>query len=77
MCSNFDFTDAGRTFECEVRQGGGQRTDAWWWFRVSTDDRHRYAPFRAVDADTEASVRSRVVAYYDDLMTRRGMPTYR
>lgn len=77
MRPTFDFIDAGRTFECEVRQGGGPRTDSWWWFRVSTDDRHRYAPFRSTEADTEASVRARVIAYYDDLMSRRGLPTTR
>jgi hypothetical protein len=77
VSSNFDFVDGGRTFACEIQRGGAGGNDAWWWFRVSTDDRHRYAPFRADAADTETSVRYRVVAYYDDLMTRRGLPTNR
>ena len=77
MIEAFEFTDAGRTFECEPRQGAVSQADTWWWFRVSTDDRHRYAPFRAEGTDTEWSVRTRVVAYYDDLLIRRGLPHQR
>lgn len=74
MIDGFDFVNDGRTFKCSVEKPRGTRTDAWWWFQVSTDDRHRYAPFHAEPTDTEASVRSRVVAYYTDLLQRRSAP---
>jgi hypothetical protein len=46
----------------------------WWWFRVSTDDRHRYAPFEAAANDTQAGVRKRIVAYYEALLAARARP---
>ena len=67
----FDFVEGGRTFTCRVeglRRGAAER---WWWFDVS-GDRSRYAPFRAEDGETEQSVRGRMVAYYEDLVARRG-----
>jgi hypothetical protein len=74
VIDGFDFTDGDRTFSCTVEGAHAAPRGAWWWFRVSTDDRHRYAPFQASPKDTRASVSSRVVAYYDDLMTRRAAP---
>jgi hypothetical protein len=72
--SSFSFIENERTYTC-VREGlRGAVDDPWWWFSVSSDDRHRYAPFRAEPGDTEASVRPRVVAYYEDLLVRRAAP---
>jgi hypothetical protein len=70
----FKFEHDGRTFSCTIEGPGANRTERWWWFGVSTDDRHRYAPFQVDSADTQQSVRSRIVTYYDDLMVRRAMP---
>ena len=75
MTQAFDFVDGGRTYTCrieELRSNG--LGDAWWWFDVA-GDRSRYAPFRAEDGDTEASVRSRIVAYYEERVARRGWTT--
>jgi hypothetical protein len=74
VIDGFEFNDGTRTFSCTVEGAHAAPRGAWWWFRVSTDDRHRYAPFQASPKDTRASVSSRVVAYYDDLMTRRAAP---
>lgn len=41
-----------------------------------SEDNHRYAPFRAEATDTQRSVEARVVAYYDNLMERRGQPSH-
>src|SRR5437667_1756188 len=71
---DFTFIDADRTFTCTTEAQRPPRTEVWWWFRVSTDDRHRYAPFRAGSRDTRASVQARIVAYYDDLLVKRAMP---
>ena len=74
VIEGFEFVDSGRTFTCRVEALGSARGEAWWWFRVSTADRHRYAPFRAAAGDTRASVQAAVVAFYDDLLARRAMP---
>lgn len=72
--TSFTFIENERTYTC-VREGlRGAQDDPWWWFSVSSDDRHRYAPFRAEPGDTEATVRPRVVAYYEDLLVRRSAP---
>lgn len=73
MTKEFQFTDEGRTYTCRVEEPRGGRTEAWWWFGVS-GDAHRYAPFQAVESDTEDDIRTRVKAYYQDLLVRRAMP---
>ena len=71
----FEFVDGERTFVCSVEKAPAAGNEAWWWFTVSTDDRQRYAPFRASARDTQKSVRERIVAYYDELLARRAAPT--
>lgn len=72
--TSFSFIENERTYTCTREGLRGAQDDPWWWFSVSSDDRHRYAPFRAEPGDTEASVRPRVVAYYEDLLVRRAAP---
>jgi hypothetical protein len=74
VTDGFDFVNDGRTFSCRVEALGTASRENWWWFHVSGDDRHRYAPFRAAAGDTRAAVESRIVAYYDELQTRRATP---
>ena len=73
MAEAFDFVDGGRTYACRVEAARGGRADAWWWVEVS-GDQARYAPFRAAIHDTPDSVRSRVLAFYEDRIARRGLP---
>ena len=74
MIQAFSFVDAGRTYTCSIKERrSGEGMISWWWFDVS-GDKQRYAPFHATSEDTELSVRYRIVSYYDDLMTRRGLP---
>jgi hypothetical protein len=74
--AGFEFVDAGRTFTCSVEAPRAARPEGWWWFRVTPDVRdQRYAPFRASADDTRDGVRTRIVAYYDDLLARRAMPS--
>jgi hypothetical protein len=75
MIDRIAFVDAGRTFDCSVETPSRAGADAWWWFRVSTDDNQRYAPFRAEADDTADGVRCRVVAYYENLLARRAEPS--
>ncbi|MGZ8379926.1 MAG: hypothetical protein ACXWZS_11465 [Gemmatirosa sp.] len=71
---SFAFVDDGRTFTCRVEASRHARTDAWWWFVVSTEQHQRHAPFRAEETDSPDDVQARVVAYYDDLLARRAAP---
>ncbi len=73
MKQPFNFEDAGRTFACRVELARRSDTTAWWWFTVSSDN-HRYAPFHSEATDTEDSVRSRIVAFYDNRLARRDEP---
>lgn len=70
----FRFEHNHRKFTCSVGGLGSSPNDMWWWFSVSSDDRHRYAPFRAENGDTQNSVQERVVAYYENLLAIRAMP---
>ncbi|MGH7671229.1 MAG: hypothetical protein ACRENQ_17235 [Gemmatimonadaceae bacterium] len=74
MLEGFEFVDNDRTFTCSVEKAHALGNEPWWWFSVSTDDRQRYAPFRALTGDTQKSVRTRIVTYYDDLLARRAAP---
>ena len=74
MIKGFDFEHDGRTFSCCVEAPLKSRPEKWWWFRVSTDDRHRYAPFEAAATDTRASVEKRILAYYASLLAARARP---
>ena len=73
MLKAFTFENGGRSYTCRVEEPRGSRTQAWWWFDVS-EDGQRYAPFEATEDDTEATVRERVMAYYDHLLVRRAEP---
>jgi len=74
MIKKFEFVDSGRTFACCVEAPLQSRPELWWWFSVSTDDRHRYAPFEAAASDTQAGVRKRIIAYYESLLAARARP---
>ena len=76
MTTAFEFVDGGRSYTCQVEPLGRDRPEAWWWFGVS-GDRNRYAPFRVTQEDTEASVRSRVVAYYEERISPRVWTSWR
>jgi hypothetical protein len=70
----FEFEDAGRTFSCGVEKRSAAHPEAWWWFRVSNDTRNRYAPFRAEPTDTNANVKSRILADHEELFAGRARP---
>jgi hypothetical protein len=74
MVEAFEFVDGGRTFTCSVEEARPPRTGAWWWFRVSTADAQRYAPFQPAAGDTRDGVQARIAAYYNDLLARRAQP---
>ncbi len=73
MIASFEFEDDGRTYTCTVETTRIAPTEPRWWFAV-TGDRQRYAPFEAGSHDTQKSVRTRIVAFYNDLLFRRAQP---
>jgi hypothetical protein len=70
----FEFEDAGRTFSCFVEKQSIAHPQDWWWFTVSNDTRNRYAPFRAESTDTNANVKTRILAYHEELLAGRARP---
>ncbi len=75
MIKGFEFKDGTRTYTCTIEQQKGA-DEAWWWFAVS-GDMQRYAPFRAVNDDTRASVQERIVAFYTNRLFQLTQPTQR
>ncbi|MBX7118280.1 MAG: hypothetical protein K1X31_04690 [Gemmatimonadaceae bacterium] len=76
MTKEFQFTENERTYTCTVEARAGDPSDAWWWFAVS-GDQQRYAPFRMERADTQASVRKRIVAFYENRQFQLSQPVVR
>lgn len=50
--------------------------EAWWWFRLDTEQNTRYAPFEASPSDTRESVSQRVVAYYAEVLAIKARPVH-
>ena len=73
MIRGFEFEEDGRTFTCKVEARRATPDDAWWWFDVS-GDRQRYAPFQDSTADTQKAVKSKVIAFYTNLLEARARP---
>ena len=73
MIGGFEFQDDRRTYSCTVEEQHGTQ-ESWWWFAV-TGDAQRYSPFRAARADTQASVRQRIIAYYENRRFQLTQPT--
>ena len=67
------FDDVGRTFTCEPGSSPATPGVLWWWVTVSGES-HRYAAFRVQPADTPASLRPRILAYYAQLLADRARP---
>lgn len=73
MTRPFNFESDGRTYSCATEKLSSMNGQAWWWFQVSGDG-HRYAPFKAAPGDTQESVGSRIVEYYNSRLARRAAP---
>jgi hypothetical protein len=73
MIRGFEFEEDGRKYKCTVEARRSAPDDAWWWFDVS-GDRQRYAPFQAAAADTQKAVKTRIVAFYTNLLEARLRP---
>ena len=73
MIDGFSFEADGRKYDCTVEKTRFPKAEPRWWFAV-TGDQQRYAPFEAAKADTQARVKKRVLAFYNDLLFRRAQP---
>jgi hypothetical protein len=73
MTGPFTFEHGGRTYSCSTEKRKTPPAGTWWWFTVSSDS-NRYAPFEAVSGDTQASIRTRIVAYYEHRLWARAQP---
>ena len=73
MIQGFTFVDGDRTYTCTVEKRTAAPAGMWWWFAVSRDAQ-RYALFEVADNDTQASVKSRIIKYYENLLEIRARP---
>ena len=73
MIGAFAFEHGGRTYTCTTEKRVAAPVGTWWWFAV-THDQQRYAPFQAVAGDTQHSVRSRIIAFYEHRLWVRAQP---
>jgi hypothetical protein len=69
----FTFEQGGRSYKCTAEKRDTPPAGTWWWFTVSSDPQ-RYAPFEADAGDTQQSIRSRIVAYYERRLWVRAQP---
>lgn len=67
------FEHGGRTYVCTVETLRKSPGEPRWWFSVSGDEQ-RYAPIEAAAGDTPASVRSRIIAFYENRLWVRAQP---
>jgi hypothetical protein len=73
MIGAFTFEQGGRTYSCSAQKRETPPAGTWWWFTVSSDPQ-RYAPFEAVKGDTQRSIQSRIVKYYEHRLWVRAQP---
>ncbi len=76
MIGPFTFEHGGRTYSCTTEKRKTTPVGTWWWFNVSGDSQ-RYAPFEAASGDSQHSVRTRVIAYYEHRQWVRAQPDVR
>ena len=68
-----EFKDGDRMFVCRAESSPATPGTLWWWISV-TGESSRYAAFRAESSDTEARLRPRVLAYYEQILAERARP---
>jgi hypothetical protein len=73
MIGPFTFEHGGRKYSCAPEKRTGAPEGTWWWFTVS-HDQQRYAPFEAAAGDTQQSVRSRIIEFYEHRLWARAQP---
>ena len=68
-----EFKDGDRMFVCRAESSPATPGTLWWWISV-TGESSRYAAFRAESDDTEARLRPRILAYYQQVLADRARP---
>jgi hypothetical protein len=67
------FEDGGRTFTCKPESSVITPEILWWWVGVSGDNT-RYAAFHCAADDTDRTLKTRVIAFYDEVLAIRARP---
>ena len=68
-----EFEDNGRKFTCRSASSPATPGTTWWWLDV-TGETQRYATFRTEPTDTPQSLRTRMIAHYENLLVDRARP---
>lgn len=67
------FEHDGRTYTCAVEAQRATPDQPRWWVAISGDPQ-RYAPIEASPSDTEKSVRTRIIGFYERHLWVRAQP---
>ena len=73
MIGAFDFEAGGRRYSCAPETREALLEGTWWFFSVSNDS-NRYAAFEAAPGDTQQSVRTRMVTWYERRLFLKSQP---
>lgn len=68
-----EFKDGDRVFVCRAESSPATPRTLWWWISV-TGESSRYAAFHAESGDTEARLRPRILAFYQQMLADRARP---
>jgi hypothetical protein len=68
-----EFQEGERTFTCRKASSPATPGTFWWWITV-TGESQRYAAFRAQSDDTPRNLKTRILAYYVQLVADRERP---
>jgi hypothetical protein len=68
-----EFQEGERTFTCRAASSPATPGTLWWWITV-TGESQRYAAFRTQPDDTPKNLRTRILAYYVQLVADRERP---
>jgi hypothetical protein len=67
------FENDGRTFTCKAESTVITPGVLWWWIRVSGDET-RYAAFQCAPDDTDRALKTRVIAFYQEVLAIKARP---
>lgn len=68
-----EFQEGERTFTCRAASSPATPGTLWWWVAV-TGESQRYAAFRTQADDTPRNLKTRILAYYVQLVADRERP---
>lgn len=67
------FSSDGLTYTCQREASIATPDVTWWWVKVA-GDAQRYAAFRSEKGETQATLKTRVIKYYAEVLAIAARP---